>query len=535
MALLIVNLLILGGYFLYNNFFGFTPLNFTFLIKFVMILLFANIIASVCFSFMYCDKKTNKKEKTNFYIRTGICATIGFLLVVVGTFVTTSKMFNHEKYRALAGEVQTHDFTKDIETVDLKKLPIINEELAKNLADKKLGEIPSLGSTATVGDLTLQRVNDDLYYVGPIEHTGFFKWHKNKTTPGYIKVNATKENDVELITEVNGEKLNLKYLGSSYFGSNIERYAYKNYKKNGLTDFSFEIDDEGKPYWVISIYEKTIGISGNKAIGTLIIDSQTGETKEYSIEETPSWVDRIQPKIIMQENLENWGELVKGVFNFSKTDMLTLTDGMSVLYNGDDCYYYTGVTSVGGDESLVGFFLTNTRTGETTMFKTSGATESAAISSAEGMVQAEGYKGTFPVLINIQNEPTYFLTLLDNKGLIKKYAFVNVKNYNTVAVGDTIKQAHSKYVSSLGRDTSSNLDANTEIKELEGVVNKIGMFINNGATYYMLKVDKLDIKFVVPTDIATEVCIVEKGDKVKLTYIPNETKDITVNSFEILE
>lgn len=455
------------------------------------------------------------------------------IVLLVLFFITSSKIFNYKDYRNLAGDIKVNDFSKDVKIVDLTKLPIIDPDLAENLADKKLGEISSLGSTCSVGNLTLQNVNGNLYYVGPLEHSGFFKWNKNKSgTIGYIKVNATRENDVELVTEVEGKKLNLKYLDSAYFGSYLKRHAFYECPTEGLTDFSFEIDDDGNPYYVISIYEKSIGIKGNKVIGTLIIDPQTGESTRYSVSDTPKWVDRIQPESIINKNLDNWGTLVHGVFNFSNTDELKTTEGMSVIYNDDICYYYTGVTSVGADESLVGFFLTNSRTGETKMYKVSGAIESAGQKSAEGKVQQYEYVASFPILINIQNQPTYFMTLLDSKGLIKNFAFVSVKNYNVVGVGETINQASNNYIEALNRDGNMDLTNSGNLEVKSGRVERCGMFMSNNSTYYMIAFENDDRNYVVPTEIDSSVSLVKINDEVSVEFIPNQTNTVTVKSFK---
>lgn len=534
--ILLVNIITIVTLFLLNRFCFFVPYDFKFFYGYLMIIVIINLITG---GILYINVKVkknrsaeeNKKLKVLKFFTLGAMSILCSLVII--NFITTSKTVNYKSYKDLAGEITEENFSEDMEVVDVAKLPINNSDLARNLADKKLGEVPSLGSQVEIGEFTLQKVKDDLYYVAPLEHTGFLKWMNNKSgTAGYVKVNATKTNDVELVTELDGKPINLKYLQSAYFSSNIYRYAYNQNNKYGLTDFSFELNDEGRPYWAISMYDKTIGTSGAKVIGTLLIDIQTGESKEYSIEKTPEWVDRIQPKELMSRNLNNWGKLVHGAWNFSNKDKLKLTKGIKIIYNGDECFYYTGVTSVGSDESLVGFFLTNTRTGKTSMYKMSGAIESAAMSSAEGKLQQYGYTSTWPLLINIQSQPTYFMTLLDNKGLIKNYAFVNVENYNVLGTGESIQQAYNNYIEGLSADTSSNLVNSSEIIELEGTIERIGMYLNNGYSYYMIALTGNKTKFVVPTEVSNLVAIAEKGDNVKITYIPNTTEVITVRTFE---
>lgn len=464
-----------------------------------------------------------------------IISGIGVAVLYVVSLVVFSPLIMLNEHRDLIGSVEEVEFSSQIEYIDLKQLPTIDKQLAAKLADKKLGEIPSLGSQVTIGDLTLQSIAGQLYYVAPLEHSSLFKWLiNNEGTKGYIKVSAINQNDVQLVTELNGQPIHLKYLESAYLFSDLDRAAYIRDMKAGHTDYTFELDDEGNPYWVITRYDNAIGLTEQKAIGVLIIDAQTGESNIYDIENTPKWVDRIQPSGYINNYLNKWGELVHGIFNFSDKDKLKTTQGMNIIFNNDKCYYYTGITSVGNDEGLVGFTLTDTRTGETTMYKTSGATEVASMQSAEGKVQQYGYSATFPYLINIQSEPTYFMTLKDSNGLVKQYAMVNVKNYSTVAVGDSLQTTLNRYIEAL-TNTNISLEGSNSEEVLEGEVERIGLVIKEGSSIYDIKIKGSDNIFSVSTESSREVALTNVGDKVSLKFIKvGDGKYIITNSFENL-
>ena len=465
------------------------------------------------------------------YIISGIG--VGVLYVVA--LAVFSPLIMPKEHRNLIGNIEEVEFSSQIEHIDLKQLPTIDKQLAAKLADKKLGEIPSLGSQVTIGDLTLQSVAGQLYYVAPLEHSSLFKWlTNNEGTKGYIKVSATNQNDVQLITELNGQPIHLKYLESSYLFSDLDRAAYLRDMRAGHADYTFELDDEGNPYWVITRYDNAIGLTEQKAIGVLIIDAQTGKSNVYDIENTPQWVDRIQPAGYINNYLNKWGELVHGIFNFSDKDKLKTTQGMNIIFNDDKCYYYTGITSIGNDEGLVGFTLTDTRTGETTMYKTAGATEVASMQSAEGKVQQFGYSATFPYLINIQSEPTYFMTLKDSNGLVKQYAMVNVKNYSTVAVGDSLQTTLNRYIEAL-TNTNISLEGSNSEEVLEGEVERIGLELKEGSSIYDIKIKGLDNIFSVSTESSREAALTKVGDKVSLKFIKvGDGKYIITNSFENL-
>ncbi|MGL5379255.1 cell shape-determining protein [Clostridium sp.] len=477
---------------------------------------------SIAYSFMTFDKK---------YLIIAVIGAVGY----VGTMIFFSPLLNYKEHRNLIGEVKEIEFSKEIEHIDLKQLPIIDKQVAYKLADKKLGEIPSLGSQVTIGNLDLQSINGQLYYVGPLEHSSLIKWLTNTDgTPGYIKVSATNQSDVQLVTELSGQPLKMKYLESAYLFSDLDRAAYLRDMKAGHTDYTFELDDEGKPYWVITRYDNAVGVTEAKAIGTLIIDAQTGDSQIYDIENTPKWVDRIQPDRYIKNYIDKWGVLVHGVFNFGDKDKLKSTEGMNLIFNNDACYYYTGITSVGNDEGLVGFTLTNTRTGETTMYKTSGATEVASMKSAEGKVQQFGYKATFPYLINIQNEPTYFTTLKDSNGLVKQYAMVNVKNYNIVGVGDSLQATLNKYLEGL-TNTNISLEGSSSEETFEGEIERIGLVVKDGTSIYDVKLKGNDNIFSVSTETSREVALSSVGDKVIVKYIKvGEGRFVLTNTFENL-
>lgn len=457
--------------------------------------------------------------------------TVAVLYIILA--VVCSPIISYSAHRNLIGSIQDVDFSNEIQYIDLNQLPTIDKELAEKLADKKLGEIASLGSQVYVGTLDLQSIDGELYYVAPLEHSSLFKWFTNREgTAGYIKVSATNQNDVQLVTQLDGKDLRIKYLDSSYLFSNLKRAAFFRDMKAGHTDYTFELDDSGKPYWVVTRYDNAIGIAETKAIGALIIDAQTGESEKYGIDNLPNWVDRIQPSTYIKRYIDKWGELVHGILNFSDKDKLKSTSGMNVIYNNDTCYYYTGITSVGSDESLVGFTLTNTRNGQTKLYKTAGATEYASMKSAEGKVQQYGYTATFPYLINIQNEPTYFMTLKDSSGLVKQYAMVNVKNYNTVGVGDTLQSTLNKYLEGL-TNTNISLDGGNKEETILGEVERIGVVVKEGTSIYDIKLKGINNIFSISTETSREIALTNVGDSVSIKYINvGNSRYLITNYFE---
>ena len=447
---------------------------------------------------------------------------IGAVVLYLGLMAYSSPLFNYQAHRNLIGDIKEVSFSEQMDYIDLDQVPIIDEQLADKLADKKLGDIPSLGSQVTVGSMSLQNVDGQLFYVAPLEHTSVLKWLFNQITPGYVKVSATDVDDVELVTELNGESLGLKYLEKSYLLSNIKIASFLRDLWKGHEDYSFEIDDEGNPYWVVTRYDTGVGIEERSAVGAVLINAQTGKSKSYSVDKLPEWVDRVEPMDNIDRYISKWGELVHGVLNFTDKDKLTTTYGMSIIYNNGSCYYFTGITSVGEDESLVGFTLTDTRTRETTMYRTSGATELAAMASAEGKVQQYGYDATLPYLLNVDGHATYFMTLKDASGLVKQYALVNVSSYTNVAVGQTLQDALTEYrkiLTSSGQSFAGETDG-LELDEVSGVIARIGVVITEDMTYYDIMLENDTCCYTVSTDISRIAALTQAGDNVTIRFYP---------------
>ncbi|MEG0132780.1 MAG: cell shape-determining protein, partial [Clostridium sp.] len=347
--------------------------------------------------------------------------------------------------------------------------------------------------------------------------------------------NANNPSDVKLVTSLNGEDLTMKYLMSAYFSDDIRRYSHSENKTIGLTDYSFELNDSGRPYWVISQYEKQVGVSGRAIVGIMIIDAQNGEITEHDMSSIPSWVDRVQPLETVDDNINSWGKYING-FTLSKKDKLKATEGTNTIYNNGNCYYYTGMTSVGSDESTVGFMLVDTKTGESTLYKIPGGiTEVAASQAIEGKVQQFGYTSTMPTLINVQNQPTYFTLLKDNNGDIKMYGMVNVQQRNIIAVGETLTQTMNNYVDSLTENGSNSLATSGEVKIGEGTVERIGLLpTDKGSLFYIITKENKTTLVIAPSSISKELPITKEGDKITFEYVDMGTSDITIKTFNNL-
>lgn len=480
-------------------------------------------------------KKFILESKPNKVLLWFALALILYLSVV--PFVLTATIFHTASYQKLIGSVQNGEkISTHIAPISVDKIRVVDQDLAYLLGEKIIGSQPALGSQIELGKFSIQKVNNQLYWVAPLLHSGFFKWLNNSEgTPGYVIVSATNERDVKLVQTINGKALKIKYQPSAFFQSNIHRHVYFNgYSTTGLEDFTFEIDEEGNPFWVIATYDKKVGFSGEDTNGIVVVDAQTGAITRYSIGDSPEWVDRIQPADFIEKQLNDWGEYINGYWNFSNQDKLQITEGLTLVYGKNDhSYWYTGLTSVGSDESSVGFVLVDTRTKETTFYKQSGATEFAAQRSAEGKVQEKGYKASLPIPYNINSIPTYVMTLKDDGGLVKMYAMVAINDYTIVGVGNSMREALTSFKSAFNSTgTKINSGSSDAKKDLKSVVTRIQSDVKNGNSFYYFTVKDYPNIFVGSSQVSAELPVTVVGDSISISFDLDEEKIIDVTRFD---
>lgn len=481
---------------------------------------------------------------------------IGYLIILMIVWLIfvpffSTGIFNSKAYRNMIGKVDSTNFTDLVSPVNLNQVPIVDLAFASSLADKKLGDDFALGSRVKLGTPTIQMVKGNLYWVAPLLHSGFFKWLGNRAngTPGYIMVSATNPQDVSFIREIDGKPINVIYQRNAYFGQNLYRHLYLNgYTNIGMAGDTFELDDNGEPYWTITTYKHKVGVLAPEATALVTVHAQTGKIAEYPLIKTaagyddskiPAWVDRVQPSYFVMPQLSWWGKYVRGFWNtlFGKRDMLMITEGYNVIYGQDErSYFYTGLSSVGSDEGTVGFTLIDTRNKSTHLYRVSGATEYAAMRSAEGKVQNFRYSATFPILVNLNAKPTYFMTLKDSAGLVKMFCFVSVKDFSLVGVGESIKAARDSYQMALASSRVGTLAEGPVASEtFTGRVSRIGSDIKDGRTFYYFSLaEKPGLLFIATSNLSSYLPITSVGDNLQLSYSPTTDKEISLNTLKNL-
>ena len=453
------------------------------------------------------------------------------VVYLVGALLS-SPIVKAKKYQKLL-KVEEGEFTKDIEELSFDQIPLLDKESATLLGNRKMGSMVDMVSQFEVDDIYSQiNYNDRPVRVSPLKYASGIKWLTNQSEgiPAYVRIDmATQSTELVKLDE------GIKYSTSEYLNRNIYRHLRFQYPTYIFDELSFETDDDGVPYWVCPVKKFNIGLFGGETVGRVVLcNAVTGETVDYAIEDVPTWIDRAYSSDLLIQLYDYYGTLKHGFLNsvLGQKDCLKTTEGYNYLAIDDDVWVYTGVTSVSGDQSNVGFVLMNQRTMETKFYPVEGATEASAMSSAEGQVQNLKYKATFPLLLNLSGEPTYFIALKDDAGLVKKYAMVNVQKYQLVAIGDTVSQCEEKYNELLLTDGVIKEEEDTrEVQTIEGTIEKIAQGVGEGNSHYYILLEESEEIFDVSVVDFIDVIRYEPGQKVTIEY-KNDEKANTVLSIK---
>ena len=458
-----------------------------------------------------------------------------FVIYVVGGLLS-SVVIRSGAYAKLI-TVETGDFTQDIEEISFDQIPMLDRDSAEKLGDRKLGELADMVSQFEVADNYTQiNYKGRPVRVTPLRYGDIFKWLNNRSAglPAYLIIDmVTQEVDVVRLPE------GMHYTTAEHFSRNLYRHLRFQYPTYIFNEPTFEIDEEGTPYWVCPRIVKRIGLFGGTDIqGAVLVNAITGESQYYT--DIPTWVDGVYSAEIIMDQYDYYGTYQGGFINslFGQKNVTVTTEGYNYIAANDDVYVYTGVTSAGSDESNIGFILTNQRTKQTTFYSIAGAEEFSAMNSAEGVVQHLNYSATFPLLLNISNQPTYFMALKDYAGLVKMYAMVNVQQYQIVATGASVEECQSNYYKLLRQnklDTGEAPILPADEDTVTGIVTALRFAVIDGTTMYYVTLDADNTVYCISAGEVEKVILLNVGDRITITYEPDSMRDdliCTANAFE---
>jgi len=521
-----------------------SPQFWIFLISCILVCLAINFFSAIV---MYLKENTEggkfHPRKPSFSSWGKILKIIGIVFIVIVAIliigsIIGSQLFNAGKYNKLIA-FEEGNFTEDVSEIKKDQIPVVDKDTASRLGKRKLGEISEYVSQFEIMDIYTQiNYHGKPVRVTPLIYGDIIKWFNNRSEgiPAYIMVDMTTQK-----ATINKVEDGIKYSTGEYFMRNVERYLRFKYPSKIFGNISFEIDEEGTPYWVVSTVKYRIGLwSGSDIGGVILLNAVNGECEYHDIDEVKKddgdlqWIDQVYDSDLVLEHLNYNGKYRSGFFNsiFGQKGVLQATEGYNYLAIDDDVYLYTGMTSVTSDESNVGFVLTNLRTKQTKYYEIPGAEEYSAMESAEGQVQHLSYSATFPLLLNVSERPTYFMSLKDSAGLVKMYAFVDVEQYQIVGTGTTVDEARENYITNLGKNDllPKESEKNEEIEgvtkeKTEAVITRISSAVVDSNTKYYITLEGSDEVIIVPVTWSDKLPFAAVGDTAVLTHTITEVLD----------
>lgn len=544
----------------------------------VLIVLFMVFFALAC--------KANKKIERREYIKkkSKVPVIIAAALVVVMAigWLCGATIFRASSYNKLM-PVTTSEFSTDFEKLSVDSVPRVDESRALTLADQQLGSLSEYKSQYVVSNTTTMiNYNNRPVRVAYLEYADVFKWFNNtkEGVPAYMIIDLISQK-VTVVNCVEQFGSCIQYSPTELFNEKLIRHIRFQYPTELLDTPNFEISDDGHPYWITPVLDKTIGLFGGTDVkGAIITDALSGESVYYDIEQVRSdeslqWIDVVYSANLLVQQYDYYGKFQNGFWNsiIFQNDVSQASQGNGYIAMDDDVWIYTGVTSSESDASNFGFILSNQRTKETRYYENGGAIETAAQQSAEDAVQNYQYAATFPILLDIEGQPTYFMSLYGSSNTVKGYALVNLADKTIVGTGivDEMKSdakalnaAVENYIQALKDKNIIGTDINVDEylvdetdedaggttqetpaengntaapsapaadgSQVTGEVTSILTSVNNGNTYYYLQIN--GTYYYISVADCMDVLLVQTGDTVTVT-VGSEADGVFVSAADV--
>ena len=456
----------------------------------------------------------------------------------IGIYFLTAFLFNAgEKF-----EIAKMDEQVEIKAFDEKETPAsVPPQFARNKMKKAFSQVPNT-SYYELGNLQIQKVNGEYVYIAPVEFSGFFKWLKGDTTPGYFTLSATNSSaNTKFI------KAEMAYTPSSFFNKDIERHIRMQYPKNIFYgDVQLEIDDEGTPFYIRSFGEFISGRNGFDVKGIVVVDSNSGKTNSYPLSKVPDFIEgAVSPEVVSLQN-SYYGNYIHGYWNsvFGKSDVKLPSDegteaNVSPIFDENGVmYYFTDFTSPKeGVDSMLGYSLTNSRSGEATYY--TGNLEDSYMDS-QGNLQIiekkfieKKWHGEMPVLYNFYGEASWLTPVLDSNGFLQNYFIVSAANPEISVFGTTPNDALRQYKLALQRGGGS-VDGSSKAveKKISGTVLRV--YKEKSGDYTVISFLLNNRKnYIISSEKEPIAIYLKEGDQINATYLDTEEQFLPVKELVI--
>jgi len=480
-------------------------------------------------------------DSAEFEIGCSWVVAILILAVYAGLWIGSFEMFNATTYSSLIGQVENRQWTQDIQPKDPNHVRLVSEGNATFLAIKAMGQDGAIGSQYHLGDPTLQLVKGELWYAFPLEYDGLMVANSTGSIPGYVIVSAENPDLPARFVKFNSGS-EMVYSPSAYFSNDLERHLRENgYLNKGLMDFSFELDENYHPWWVVSVFTPTVSWSGYKVDGVVVVDPTTGNSTYYSIGRVPQWIDRVIPERIVNSNISFWGDLKNGWWNTSifgsKVGRVVPGDTILIYGNNGDATWVTDVASTNkSDNSIVGLVYTDAHTGKSVYYHVSGGgTNKAVVDNVNNSqdILFRKLTGVDPQLYNLYGEMVDIIPVVNNNSAFQGVAIVAINNIQQIAYGPTITVAMAQFEKSLANNGSNTaINKDRILHSLDGIIDRIGFNNTNTGTVFYFHINGVDHLFSGDISKSIKLPVTRVGDKIKITYYDSLQSSLPIHDFD---
>ena len=187
-------------------------------------------------------------------------------------------------------------------------------------------------------------------------------------------------------------------------------------------------------------------------------------------------------------------------------------------------YYFTDFTSPKeGVDSMLGYALTDGRTGEATYY-TGNLEESymdsqGALQIIEKKFIEKKWSGEMPVLYNFYGEASWLTPVLDANGFLQNYFIVSAANPEISVYGNSPNEALKLYKTALQRG-GSTVDGTSTAEEAKAAVTVKRVFKERVGDYILVSILAEDGRnFLVSSEAAPLAIYIQAGDKLAITYL----------------
>ncbi|WP_257009979.1 hypothetical protein [Evansella halocellulosilytica] len=473
---------------------------------------------TIVFSF----KKTFRKQKAVIGAGIGLLLLAGFALF----WILQPLFLADAKYNIAGGEEVT---IEELNPVNEESIPVVSRNYARYRTDVQMGQLDN-PAFYNLGETRIQRVDDTLFWVTPIEYDGFFRWIRSDAVPGYIMVNAENSRaEPELVlTEMN-------IVPSAFFHENLERQVRMEYPDILMLDTSFEIDSEGNPYYIVSFGHYTEFRRVADVDGVVIVDPQTGEMEKYEKEETPEWVNRIYPPHIAEERNQWFGIYKQGLINrffgregLTEPTQWTADDAVTGVVDQDlNLNWFTDHMRLRGSEetsnSMVGFTMFDARTGELKYFRDASGSLNGrtAMNLAERTFRRDDYVAGTPSLYNIYGQYTWVVPLMDRNNVLRQIMLVNARSENTYGYGETKREAFGAYQLELSTSVDDDVVPGelTDLTEITTTVERVYQWDREDNVTVRLLLEDHDRIFTVNASAYPRAVFIQPDDEITIRFV----------------